>query len=236
MVLVHGLMGFDEIAFAGQRREYFRGVRDRLEDLGADVRVVKVSAFAPVEVRAQQLADAIHAVDAKKVNLIAHSLGGLDARYAIAKLKLAPKIASLVTIGTPHRGTPLADFGTRVGDRLSMRRVLEALGMNLSVFYGLTTQQMALFNQQVPDVRGVWYSCLLARADTGLHPLLLPVHRLLRRHSGENDGIVPFSSQRWGEVVAEVEADHWAQIGWNKGFDAPSLYARILEELKARGL
>ncbi len=43
---------------------------------------------------------------------------------------------------------------------------------------------------------------------------------------------------RCGKGIGErgLEADHWAQIGWNKGFDAPSLYARILEELKARGL
>ncbi len=64
----------------------------------------------------------------------------------------------------------------------------------------------------------------------------MPAHRLLRRKAGDNDGIVPSDSQRWGEVVAEVQADHWAQIGWTQGFDAPSLYERVLEELKARGL
>ncbi len=235
VVLIHGLMGFDQIAVAGQRRDYFRGVRDRLVALGADVQVIKVSPFAPVEVRAQQLTDAVNALAAKKVNLIAHSLGGLDARYAISRLSLAPKIASLVTIGTPHHGTPLADLGTRLGNLLSLRRVLESVGLNVNVFYGLTTQQMVLFNQQVPDAKGIWYSCLLASADKGLNPLLLPMHRLLRTQAGKNDGVVPFTSQRWGEVLAEVEADHWAQIGWTQGFDAPSLYVKILDELRARG-
>ncbi|MCQ5134484.1 esterase/lipase family protein, partial [Coprococcus eutactus] len=39
-----------------------------------------------------------------KVNLIAHSKGGLDSRYAISMLGMAPYVASLTTINTPHRG------------------------------------------------------------------------------------------------------------------------------------
>lgn len=38
-----------------------------------------------------------------KVNIIAHSKGGLDSRYAISNLGAAPMVASLTTINTPHR-------------------------------------------------------------------------------------------------------------------------------------
>ncbi|HZY02105.1 MAG TPA: hypothetical protein VFF02_01300, partial [Anaeromyxobacteraceae bacterium] len=57
----------------------------------------------------------------------------------------------------------------------------------------------------------------------------------LKRRAGENDGVVPASSQRWGEVLAEIEADHWAQIGWSRSFDAAEFYARLLRELRGRG-
>ena len=46
---------------------------------------------------------------AEKVNIVAHSKGGLDARYAITHLGLADRVASLTTINTPHRGCKFAD-------------------------------------------------------------------------------------------------------------------------------
>lgn len=46
----------------------------------------------------------------EKLNIIAHSKGGLDCRYAIAFLDAAPYIASLTTINTPHRGCEFADY------------------------------------------------------------------------------------------------------------------------------
>ncbi len=236
LVLVHGLAGFDEIAVAGVRREYFRGVPVRLTSLGAQVHLAKMSPFAAVPQRAQQLAAAVKAIEAKKVNLIAHSLGGLDARYAIARLELAPKVASLITIGTPHHGTPIADFGTSLGAKLGLKAMLDAFGVDVSVFFALTTAEMARFNAEVPDVKGVWYASFVARGAPGMNPLLRPTHAVLERKVGPNDGLVPASSQQWGEVLQVIEADHWAQIGWTDGFDAPGLYLRAVDELKARGL
>ena len=68
--------------------------------------------------------------------------------------------------------------------------------------------------------------------------LLIASYLFLSHHSGENDGMVPKQAQRWGEVLGEIEADHWAQIGWaglQQRFDAPSFYARVLRELRGRG-
>ena len=46
---------------------------------------------------------------------------------------------------------------------------------------------------------------------------------------------MPTASQRWGTVLREIEADHWAQIGWSVRFDAVALYGEILRELAALG-
>ena len=235
LVLAHGLAGFDQIAVAGVKREYFRGVPVKLTALGAQVHLPRLSPFASVPQRAKQLAEAVKLIDAKKVNLVAHSLGGLDARYAISRLELAPKVASLITIGTPHHGTPIADVGTSLGAKLGLKTLLDGVGVDVSVFFALTTQAMLAFNAEVPDARGVWYGSFAARGSPGMNPLLKPTHALLERKVGPNDGMVPQASQRWGEVLAEIEADHWAQIGWTDGFDAPGLYLRVVDELKARG-
>lgn len=52
------------------------------------------------------------------MNIIAHSKGGLDSRYLISGLHMAPYVASLTTICTPHRGSMLADLLMKLPDFL----------------------------------------------------------------------------------------------------------------------
>lgn len=237
VILLHGLFGFDELEIGPARYAYFRGLTERLRRAGAEVERPRVARVGPVAVRAQQLARRIEGLSAKRVNVIAHSMGGLDARYAITRLGLAGRVASLVTIGTPHRGTPLADLGTHVlGEALGLRRALGAVGVDVGAFYDLTTARMATFNERVHDARGVWYASVVGFAALRrTNPLLWPAHHYLSRASGPNDGVVPLASQAWGEVLAEIEADHWAQIGWSWAFDAAELFEQLLRELRGRG-
>lgn len=239
VVLAHGIMGFDQVTIAGRTNEYFRGVPAHLTRLGAKVYAFRVQPSASIAARAEELARMVASIDAEKVNIIAHSMGGLDARYAISRLQLASKVASLTTIATPHRGTPLADFGTGVfGNGEAIRKLLMSLGLPVDGFFDLTTASMARFNEQVPDAREVVYASYVGRANgtlRGMNPLLIPTHRFLLDRGGENDGMVPVESQTWGELLGTIEADHWAQIGWSKDFDAPAFYEQIVEELKQRG-
>ena len=101
MVLAHGILGFDQLRIAGTTNEYFRGVPARLTRVGAKVYAFRVQPTASIAERASELARVVQSLDAKKVNIIAHSMGGLDARYAISCLQLASKVASLTTIATP---------------------------------------------------------------------------------------------------------------------------------------
>lgn len=239
VVLAHGLLGFDAVDVRGTKHDYFRGVPAQLRGLGSDVYVVRLPPVGSVAARAEALAQAVRALDARKVNIIAHSMGGLDARYALAHLGLARRVASLTTVGTPHRGTPLADVGTRVGERLGLKRVADALGLTTDAFYDLTTHRLTEFNRAVPDVKGVRYASLVGALPfrpLALHPLLLPTWAYLASCAGANDGVVPAASQAWGEVLDTVEADHWAQIGWSPRFDVEALYLGLVQALRARGL
>lgn len=237
VVLVHGLFGFDRIGVPGARFDYFRGIAKHLESLGCQAHAVRLPAAASVPERARELVAAIEALPHPRIDLIAHSLGGLDARYALTHLGLAPRVRSLVTVGTPHRGTPLADLALK-GPLDWARRIVSALGVPLQALEWLGTDALAAFNAQVLDVPGVRYACVVGgmHRDDSIVPLaLVPAHAYLRRVAGLNDGLVPIASQYWGETLAEIEADHFSQIGWRVAvrhtFDAPGLYAFVVARL-----
>jgi triacylglycerol lipase len=237
VVLVHGLFGFDRIGVPGARFDYFRGIARHLDGLGCHAHAVRLPASASVPDRARELVAAIDALPHERIDLIAHSLGGLDARYALTHLGLARRVRSLVTVGTPHRGTPLADLALD-GPLGMARRIVAALGVPLEALEWLGTEALAAFNAQVVDVPGVRYACVVGgmhRDDSVIPLALVPAHAYLRRVAGPNDGLVPVASQYWGETLAEIEADHFAQIGWRvtvrTSFDAAALYAFVVARL-----
>lgn len=227
VVLAHGAFGFDEIAVAGRRHRYFRNIADGLAQLGTTFHHPRVPGAGSIAARAQKLVELVRGLPGDRINVIAHSMGGLDARYAIAHLGLADRVASLVTIGTPHQGTPVAALPISRG----IARVLRVEALT-----DLTPAALERFNREVPDANGVAYCSVVASSDRAhTHPLLWPTHAYLSANGGANDGLVPASSQRWGTVLREVEADHWAQVGWSRHFDAVALYEQILRALDALG-
>ena len=109
IVLAHGAAGFDSLF---DILDYWFGIPEDLAAGGAKVFVTEVSQFNTPEVRGEQLIaqlEEIRAITGKaKVNLIGHSQGGFDVRYVAA---VRPDlVASVTTIGTPHRGDEVANF------------------------------------------------------------------------------------------------------------------------------
>jgi triacylglycerol lipase len=238
VVLAHGLMGFDEIRVGRARHDYFRGVSARLERDGCVVHRCRVARNAAIAERAAELTEFVRALPAPRVNLVAHSMGGLDARYALARLGLARSVASLTTIGSPHRGTPLADLGSGIATRVGVASALARVGMSIDALHDLTTVRMTEFNCAVRDAGGVMYASVVGapRRRREVSPILQPTWLWLGGEGLPNDGMVPAASQRWGEVVFEIEADHFAQIGWSRRFEAGDFYAELLRELRGRGM
>jgi len=137
--LIPGFLGFANLG----RITYFGHVRRilaaRLAATGIDTRIhlVRTSATASLPRRAGQLAEAVAATarDDGPVHLIGHSSGGLDARLFTAPGVMLPtsadveravaRVRSVVTIATPHHGTPLASFFTT----LRGQQVLQLLSL-----------------------------------------------------------------------------------------------------------
>src|SRR3954469_20978251 len=107
IVLVHGLLGFDRLQVGGLTLvNYFPGVVEALQAGGSRVFAPALSPTAGIAQRAAQLRDFIlRTCPHEPVHLIAHSMGGLDARYLVSRLDMADRILTLTTLGTPHRGT-----------------------------------------------------------------------------------------------------------------------------------
>ncbi len=237
VVLVHGLFGFDRIGVPGARFDYFRGIAKHLGRLGCHAHAVRLPPIGSVPARAAKLVELVRALPHDRIDLIAHSLGGLDARYALSKLGLAERVRSLVTIGTPHRGSPIADLVLSAPFGWA-HRLLKTIGMPLEAVDWLSTSALEKFNAEITDHPDVRYACVVGgmHRDDSVIPLpLIPAHAYLRRTSGVNDGLVPVTSQYWGETLAEIEADHFAQIGWRiglrRGFDSAGLYAFVVARL-----
>ncbi|KAG9293182.1 hypothetical protein G9A89_010519 [Geosiphon pyriformis] len=115
LVLCHGLFGFDKLgprSFPLLQIHYWGGIQEALQKIGAQVIVTKVPRTGGIRSRARELHRTLEKTLAgSEINLLAHSMGGLDCRYLIAHLPPEKcTIRSLTTVGTPHRGSPFMDW------------------------------------------------------------------------------------------------------------------------------
>ncbi len=182
IVLAHGFFGFEDFAGTGFIT-YFYGVKDDLAARGEPlVFTPAVDPFNDSEARGAELLAHVERILAEtgyaKVNLVGHSQGGLDARWVAHERP--DLVASVTTIATPHRGSPIADvvLGIVSDDRLReladrLVRLIgaplwDAAGEETSVFASLRqfsqpgTQD---FNTRFPNVPGVPYYSITGRSD-----------------------------------------------------------------------
>ena len=107
VILVHGIM-LRELKYF----KAFGKIEKTLKNEGFEVFTANTDAFGTIENNAEQLKEIIHGIleecKAEKVNIIAHSKGGLDTKYMISSLDMADKIASFTSLCTPHRGSVIA--------------------------------------------------------------------------------------------------------------------------------
>ena len=226
IVLAHGLMGFDELHLLGRLLpgiQYWRGIKEALTTNGIEVITTHVQATGSIQDRAKQLLHEIQAKAAgKKVNIVAHSMGGLDSRYLISRLKPAGlEIASLTTIATPHRGSSAADIVLReIGpDYLpGMYRLLARLKIDSGAFSQLTRKYLEEeFNPATPDDPSVRYFSYGASFTPPLGSFFRLSHDLVEVIEGPNDGLVSVSSSKWGQNGYRgtlVNVSHLDLINW----------------------
>lgn len=201
-----------------------------LQAQGLKVYRTEVSPANSIAYRAKQLGtqidDILRKSGSQKVNIIAHSMGGLDSRYLISSMGYSNRVASLTTIATPHRGTPLADIALSSGRGnkvLNLFVTLASKGINSNSTLQNNNLNAALndlrpsfmentFNPQNPDKEGVYYQSYAGvsgrDSEDRLTLLLLLSHNMIRKTHGANDGVVPLSSAKWSNFKGQLAADH----------------------------
>jgi triacylglycerol lipase len=217
VVLAHGLAGFSQIGVRRLRlATYFKGIPEHLGDLGCRVIAAEVPALGTVEARARALARLVrNASPDEPVHVIAHSMGGLDARHMITHLGMHERVTALVTLGTPHRGSPVADRVSTYAKRSRFRDLLRLSKLDDTALHDLRTDVCARWNERTPDAPDVRYFSVagVKPRDQMIYGLRF-THDVVAAAEGVNDGLVSETSAAWGETWPSWDCDHVNLVGW----------------------
>ena len=257
ILMVHGVFFRDFRYF-----NYWGRIPEELTINGARVFYGEQQSAETVEKCGKELAEKIHRIceetGAEKVNIIGHSKGGLDSRYALTIGDTAEHVASLTTINTPHRGCEFADFLLgKFGDKekeavaKAYNSALKKLGDVspdfLAAVYDLTAASCKARNEVVGNAEGVYYQSIGSKmnvAGGGRFPLNLS-NRFVKYFDGANDGLVGEESFPWGEnfrfltVKGKRGISHGDMIDLNREniaeFDVREFYVQLVADLKKKG-
>ncbi|MCM1127969.1 MAG: triacylglycerol lipase [Lachnospiraceae bacterium] len=257
LILLHGI-GFRDLQYFN----YWGRIPKELTRNGALVYYGHQEAWGTVEANALAIKATVEKVmeenHCDKVNLIAHSKGGLDARFLISGLHMEDHIASLTTISTPHRGSELLDLLNKLPDGIyhlisSFIDVnYKKLGDNAPDCYHASKQLSPAFcrefNEKYMDSPKVYYQSYASCVKSFLGDSLLSIPNLLMHCAGasQNDGLVTIESAKWGKFqktfisTGRRGISHGDMIDLKRedydGFDVIEAYVEIAREIKEMGL
>jgi triacylglycerol lipase len=257
-ILVSGLGFHDQNKVVS----YWGGIPNYLKRHGADVYTARQQAFLSIPDNAVRLKyrvlDILELTKKDKINIIGHSKGGLEARYMTGKLGMHDYVASITTLGTPHRGTHLADM---VLGKIPIPKFVLSQVTNLyakimgdehpdsfRAILQLSTGLMKIFNEEVTDSRNIYYQSYASHISRDYPSYIWrTLAGIIKPYEGQNDGLVGVESAKWGDykgIIRTAEAtstSHGDMIGLaqtfgNNKFHAGAFIATILHGLKTRGL
>ncbi|WP_295743959.1 triacylglycerol lipase [uncultured Oscillibacter sp.] len=257
LLMVHGVF-FRDFRYLN----YWGRIPKELIRNGATVYYGQQQSAAAVEDSGRELAERIRQIvketGCEKVNIIAHSKGGLDSRAAISHCSMAPYVATLTTINTPHRGCIFAEYllgkvpeavrqKIAAAYNAALRQVGDPNPDFLAAVADLTESACLARNGVTPDIPGVVYESVMSyckKARHGKFPLNM-TYPIVRHFDGLNDGLVSVESAKWGERFTLLEPEgkrgitHGDVVDLNreniKGFDVREFYVKMAADLKRRG-
>lgn len=251
VVLVHGMMLKD---FKFYRA--FRKISNYLAQCGVKVYVTNQDGVGSIKNNAGQLAEMVDIILANehssKVNVIAHSKGGVDIRYMIKAYHMEDKVASLTTLSTPHHGSKLS---TNILKMPKWMAKVVAFWINL--FYkifgdknpdiialaeDLTDIKMEIFNKEIINSNKVYYQSYSADLDHKKNFIMKIPHKISKYcENDKTDGVVSVESSKWGEYQGSITGDFdhikmVAAYGSKKELDeVKAFYLEIVKGLIEKG-
>jgi triacylglycerol lipase len=256
LLMVHGIF-FRDWKFAN----YWGRIPGELEANGATCFYGNQESSASVAECGAELAKHIQSIIAEtgceKVNIIAHSKGGLDSRYAISCMGMVKYIASLTTICTPHYGCKSIQKIVKHIPKKAMRYIDKNYETMFSILgdkhpdflSGLEgVMDTSALNESMPDDPSVYYQSVgskMKSQKSAVFPLSLG-YSIIKPADGDNDGLVAVDSMEWGNFLGVVSPSgnqgisHGDMIDLTRknieGFDVCEFYVDLVSKLKERGL
>lgn len=256
ILMLHGV-GFRDFKYVN----YWGRIPKVLSENGAIIYYGNQEAFATVEHNGKQIQHRILEIceqqHCDKVNIIAHSKGGLDARYVIHACGMGEHVASLTTISTPHRGCRFVDVLIKIVPDGIYRRLssifdgfFHRIGDEYPDFYTVTHQFSTTwakqFNTDIKDDPNVYYQSYMSFMHGAFSHILLTIPYLfIKLVDGKSDGLVSEESAKWGNFRKTFENEHYRGISHGdiidltredyKGFQVCETYVDIVKELKDKG-
>ncbi|WP_124728182.1 esterase/lipase family protein [Staphylospora marina] len=144
----------------------------------------------------------------QKVNIVAHSKGGPDTQAALIHYGAHPYVGRVVTLGSPHHGSHLADLAYSWWAGW----LADLLGQKTDATYSLQTGQMAQYRQQTDGHANATKNTYYTAAGTNWGPLFsaLQMGGLYLSQYGDNDGLVNVWSTYlpYGNHLFTADLDH----------------------------
>lgn len=237
--------------------EYWNGIKSYLETSHHCITLVaKVPPFANINTRAYALHKYILSQlpmlespsnnNPVKINLVAHSMGGLDARLLIANFNNPCnekyEIVSLTTLSTPHHGTAAANLAISLVPQTFVDKFFPSVNQ-------LTPEYLARFNQLITDDPNVKYFSYGAKFEASPTSIFYLPWLYVTKYEGPNDGLISLKSAHWGRWMGYVpDVDHADLINWHgpekqiqsilgvSNFNATFMYSDIINNLALNDL
>ncbi len=262
ILMVHGVFFRDM-----KHLNYWGRVPGELEKNGATIYYGNHQSALSVENSAAELAarikEIVEETGCEKLNIIAHSKGGLDTKWAVSALGVSPYVASITTVNTPHQGCEFADYlltkapaGLRDKVAAAYNGTFKKLGDTTPSFIDAVTDLTASRCRQISEytdkfdfhAAGVYTQSIgswMKKATSGAFPLNMS-YSFVNKFDGPNDGLVGEPSFHWGERYTFLEnkkkrgISHADMIDLSRenivGFDIREFYVQLVADLKNRGL
>lgn len=230
-----------------------------LKENGAEVYFGGQDSWGTIESNAKTLKKTIEIIleqtSCERINIIAHSKGGLEVRYLIGAYHFEDKIASLTTISTPHHGSKTIDLLSRLKPFYYLysqvvNMYCKMIGDNTPDFYNASRQlsfrSCLQFNKQYPFPSNIYFQSYASAMKNSLSDILMAFsHFIIYCIEGENDGLVSTSSAQYNNFQGILRSSTLRGISHSdivdyrrrdiKGFDVISFYVDLVSELKSKG-
>ncbi len=193
----------------------------------------------------------------EKILLVGHSMGGLVGRLVLRDPEVWNHVAGVVQIATPNLGSPLIDAvynNFLFGSAVNFASRFTGFNLNSKQYLKQLSQRHVIQNYVDPDLdfqdgMPPVYSIVAENSDAGLilevpgfaltTPILKRAQQSAPKYIQElasvwgngSDGLVPVTSQVWGNVLGIFKGGHAAVIGKTITFNRKSEFEVFVLDL-----